>query len=62
MYGNLKRRNLGDFKNEWYWSSTDRSVYYGEALSQNLGNGQMGSGGMNNNRNYVRPIRQVPGA
>jgi len=27
MYGNLKRKNLGDFKNGWYISST----YYGNA-------------------------------
>ena len=63
IFGNLKRKNLGDFKNEFYWSSTERSDAWGggeQANTQNFKDGQL-------DRNkkwdvyYVRPIRQVPG-
>jgi TolB-like protein len=59
MYGNLKRRNLGNFKNERYWNSTDRSAY-GEASVQDFSDGRMYYSSKNY-RYYVRPIRQVPG-
>ena len=60
MYGNLKRRNLGDFKDDYYWSSTfDGSI-------QNFRNGGSASIGWGNSyswtsRLFVRPIRQVVG-
>jgi len=58
MYGNLKRRNLGDFKNEWYFSSTQYSTY--SVHGQNFADGSMYNRSKTN-RNYVRPIRQVEG-
>ena len=61
MYGNLKRRNMGDFKGEWYWSSTEQpgSVYV--AACQSFKDGEMSRGGKSGYRYYVRPIRQVAG-
>jgi hypothetical protein len=53
MYGNLKRRNLGEFKNDWYWSSTTDQC-------QNFQNGALNNW-FGNFRYYVRPVRQVPG-
>jgi TolB-like protein len=58
MYGNLKRKNLGDFKNEWYWSSTEISQGYSHF--QNFQDGRM-TNGDKQQRQYVRPIRQVAG-
>jgi len=60
MYGNLKRRNLGDFKNEWYWSSTENE-WRVTSNSQNFSNGSMDRGTKRGYRHFVRPIRQVPG-
>jgi len=60
MYGQLKRRNLGDFKDDYYWSST----YDGNIQNfRNGGNASIGWGNSYNwtSRLYVRPIRQVPG-
>ena len=63
MYGNLKRRNLGDFKNGWYWSSTDS--IYGMAYAQNFQSGEIRNVSKRIDTSiqsrYVRPIRQVPG-
>ncbi|MDR0302396.1 MAG: DUF1566 domain-containing protein [Treponema sp.] len=59
MYGNLKRKNLGEYKNEWYWSSSDSSKYYAQA--QNFRDGSISTAGKGN-KYYVRPIRHVPGA
>jgi len=61
MYGNLKRKNLGDFKNGWYWSSTvDGGPYI---YTQNFENGLMSHllGSATSRRQYIRPIRQVVG-
>jgi len=61
MYGNLKRRNLGNFKEEWYWSSTQFNSFNQPSVHlQNFANGRMSSGGVRE-QYYVRPIRQVPG-
>ena len=67
MYRNLRRSNLGNFGNEWYWSSTQTSS--GKASAQNFSNGEIGNfpkaRNPNNGRAYdffVRSIRQVPGA
>ena len=54
MYGNLKRKNLGSFKNEWYWSSSIRNDY---PRRQSFSDGNMGEGN-STNKYYVRPIRQ----
>ena len=61
MYGNLKRKNLGDFKNGWYMSST--TTFGGYLFNmvvwcQDFSNGQSGT---YYNSRYVRPIRQVAG-
>jgi hypothetical protein len=56
MYGNLKRKNLGDFKDEWYWSSTHNQM----AHSQQFSDGRMADNDKVH-RFYVRPIRQVAG-
>jgi len=55
MYGQLKRRNLGDFKNEQYWNSS--------RMAQNFSNGQINRDAQFHvtTRRYVRPIRQVAG-
>jgi len=70
MYGNLKRRNLGDFSNDWYWSSTEYrqgpDLGWGVTV-QNFGNGKIEVaeiGIFSDERaknHYVRPIRQVAG-
>jgi len=57
MYGNLKRRNLGDFRDNWYWSSTQSSFW--QTNTQNFSNGSMSNATPKNERWYVRPIRQV---
>jgi hypothetical protein len=67
MYGNLARKGLGDFKAEWYWSSTPVDVeYYGKHYSAWLENLSDGAQSANRdisrydrNRKYrVRAIRQ----
>jgi len=59
MYGQLKRRNLGDLKNEWYISST---YITSKGLSwQNFGNGTQGFYSLSSEKGYIRPIRQVAG-
>jgi hypothetical protein len=58
IFGNLKRKNLVDFKNEWYWSSTEDGYY--NSYCQNFRDGKVNDRGKNNNC-YVRPIRQLAG-
>ena len=61
IYGNLKRINLGDFKNGRYWSSTESSSSQRNlAFLQNFSDGRLYSVDKSNSY-YVRPIRQVPG-
>jgi hypothetical protein len=65
MYGNLKRRNLGDFKDEWYWASDDLNAWGGfEGASvtgiQSFKDGTQSTSAKTRNH-YVRPIRQVAG-
>lgn len=69
MYGNLKRKTLGDFSNNWYLTSTETKDFWGN-LSRvcilNFKDGQidLGEKEISSNKNikyYVRPIRQVPG-
>ena len=57
IFGNLKRKNIGNFKNELYWSSTETSGG-GSAYIQNFNNGKLDYYGKTNIY-YVRPIRQV---
>jgi hypothetical protein len=61
MYGNLYRRGLGGFRNEWYWSSTIISGNYTDASYApsriNFANGEPASGESAVNRR-VRAIRQ----
>ena len=59
MYGNLKRKNLGDFKNEVYWTSTEYREY--SAHGQDFRDGRMSPDWHKKERRYVRPIRQVRG-
>jgi len=54
IYGNLKRKNLGNFKNERYWASSSTK---GMAYSQNFENGVI-TDRNTSLRFYVRPIRQ----
>jgi len=58
IFGNLKRKNLVEFKNEWYWSSTEDGYY--RSYCQNFRDGKMNDLGKDN-KYYVRPIRQVAG-
>ena len=72
IYGNLSRRNLGNFINGWYWSSTESrtgpDLHWGTWM-YNLHNGesQVAAIGWNpsadprSRRQNVRPIREVPG-
>jgi hypothetical protein len=62
MYGNLKRKNMGDFKNEWYWTSTEWSNWSANIQSFKDGE-QLNNYNQNRktNRYYVRPIRQLAG-
>jgi len=63
MYGNLKRRNLGGFKEYRYWSSTiEQPSNLNFLLVQDFTNGSISrssDGGAT--KRFVRPIRQVPG-
>ncbi|MDR1175499.1 MAG: DUF1566 domain-containing protein [Treponema sp.] len=56
MYGNLKRKNLGDFKERWYWSSTQSSSFSSRSLDQDFTAGALGTGSKGT-KSYVRPIR-----
>jgi len=55
MYGNLKRRNLGDFKNGHYWAS---SMFSLRPYLQNFSDGQISDSWEPYLKRYVRPIRQ----
>jgi len=60
MYGNLKRKNIGNFKNEWYWSSSGGNVLV--IPVQHFQDGRMFTNDYNIGWNYyARPIRQVAG-
>jgi hypothetical protein len=59
MYGNLKRRNLGDFNNVVYYSSTQIENWGLRANVQNFSNGAIDSYNTLADKRYVRPIRQV---
>jgi TolB-like protein len=60
MYGNLKRRNLGGFKDELYWSSSQGTYLHWWAVAQNFKDGKIGDEHKGNPQR-VRPIRQVAG-
>jgi TolB-like protein len=62
MYGNLHREGKGDFRNEWYWSSTSDgggSGYY--FYAENFADGRQDNQSGTYNEYRVRPVRQVPG-
>jgi TolB-like protein len=66
MYGNLKRKNLGDFKNGWYMASSiySNTLFSGTILTdcQNFSDGEIYKyRGTTYTKIYVRPIRQVAG-
>lgn len=55
LYNNLSLKGLGNFKDDWYWSSTDTD---GEAWEQHFGGGfEQNDGGGNNSISSVRAIR-----
>ncbi|MCL2186918.1 MAG: DUF1566 domain-containing protein [Treponema sp.] len=64
MYGNLRRRNLDEFRNGFYWSSTDVG-YQNDAVQGvrviNFENGSHRLASSRRNQYFVRPVRQVPG-
>jgi len=70
MYGNLKRRDLGGFSDDWYWSSTEYQqgpdVRWGVTV-QNFSDNQISVASVGifsdgrSKKFYVRPIRQVSG-
>jgi len=60
IFGNLKRKNLGDFKDEWYWSSTEdygHTYYDRYAYAQNFKDGKTDYT-YKTDRYFVRPIRR----
>jgi hypothetical protein len=62
IFGNLKRKNLGGFKDEWYWSSTEGKYYGWTAASrQNFRDGKMVTDRSKGEVLFVRPVRQVAG-
>jgi hypothetical protein len=63
MYGNLARRGLGEFKAEWYWSSTPYNGFsyvapYPRARAENFLDGAQPQGDDNNSR-YHRYDRNI---
>lgn len=55
IYNNLSRMGLGNFKNDWYWSSSETN---GEAWEQHFAEGvQQNDGGGNESQSSVRAIR-----
>jgi hypothetical protein len=61
MYGNLHSKGLGEFRNEWYWSSTADGNGNGNWFrTENFSDGKQDSfrGGT---EHRVRPVRQVAG-
>jgi hypothetical protein len=63
MFGNLKRKDLGNFKNEKYWCSNQYNQWgWGnrDAVSQDFKDGKV-EGPNKTTVLYVRPIRQVAG-
>ncbi len=54
MYVNLKNKGIGNFKDDWYWSSSEND--YDDAWKQNFSNGAQNSYGRYGS-GYVRPIR-----
>jgi len=60
MYGNLKRKNLGEFKNGWYWSSSFSGMN-GYVFGQDFSDGKIDNYRYSSSKYYVRPIRQVAG-
>ena len=59
MYGNLHMKKLGNFSNDWYWSSTVVSTYgtWHSISDQNFTNGNQEDHG-NGEMRRVRPVRQ----
>ncbi|MDR1894616.1 MAG: DUF1566 domain-containing protein [Spirochaetales bacterium] len=58
MYEQLKRRDLGDFKPRWYWSSTFVYSYsYGIIAIIRFEDGRVSEESALNSPYYVRPIR-----
>jgi TolB-like protein len=62
MYVNLKQKDLGGFKNDWYWSSSEDTSNYAWVQDfddgSQIGNGSYPYYGRKDNGHYVRPIRQ----
>jgi hypothetical protein len=63
MYGNLARRGLGEFKGEWYWSSTPYNGFsytapFPRARAENFSDGEQPQGNDNNGR-YARNDRNI---
>lgn len=59
LYGNLKRKNIGDLKDELYWASDDANKD-GKTSVIDFRDGTV-SYSEKENIHYVRPVRQVPG-
>jgi hypothetical protein len=55
LYNNLSQKGLGDFKEDWYWSSTETD---GQGWEQHFGDGfEQNDGGGNNSYSMVRAVR-----
>jgi hypothetical protein len=58
MYINLKRKNLGGFKDDWYWSSSESGNYNG-AWTQHFSNGSQSSDGGGDRYSSYKPHKQL---
>jgi len=61
MYWNLKQKELGGFKSEWYWSSSHHNIYTWDssmAWAQKFSDGSQDYRDKNGNKFLVRAVRQ----
>jgi hypothetical protein len=57
MYKNLKQKGLGNFSDNWYWSSSSSQNKNGNAWYQSFIDGYQNYLGSRNNTNVVRAVR-----
>jgi hypothetical protein len=58
MFQNLNQKGLGNFRTEWYWSSTSYEYNSGSFYAQNFTNGSVDTSGGSSNQYRIRACRQ----